>query len=63
MNELEYCPVKVRGEFDHSRELYMGPRTLLIDGDAPSQDRGFTHKSGIQSGYLVLTPFKLSDRE
>ncbi|PSN35363.1 Surfeit locus protein 1 [Blattella germanica] len=62
LNELEYHPVRVRGKFDHSRELYMGPRTLIVDGDAVSQGGTFTQKSGGQSGYLVITPFHLSDR-
>ncbi|XP_069670811.1 surfeit locus protein 1 [Periplaneta americana] len=60
---LEYCPVRMRGSFDHSRELYMGPRTLLVDGDAASQGGLTTQKSGVQSGYLVVTPFHLSDRD
>ncbi|VDP86614.1 unnamed protein product [Echinostoma caproni] len=27
----EYLPVTVRGQFDHSREVYMGPRALIAD--------------------------------
>jgi surfeit locus 1 family protein len=59
LSQLEYHPVHVLGHFDHSRELYIGPRTLLVDGDAGVT----THKSGVQSGYHVVTPFHLSDRE
>ncbi|KAJ9580646.1 hypothetical protein L9F63_024181 [Diploptera punctata] len=61
LSELEYCPVRVRGEFDHSREMYMGPRTLLVDGEAVSQGTSFSHKS--QIGYMVITPFKLVNRD
>lgn len=61
--QLEYCPVRVQGQFDHSRELYIGPRTLIVDGDAASQSSLSTHKSGVQAGYLVVTPFHLSDRD
>lgn len=63
LSQLEYCPVHVQGQFDHSRELYIGPRTLLIDGDAASQAGLTSQKAGVQSGYLVVTPFHLADRE
>ncbi|PNF40800.1 Surfeit locus protein 1 [Cryptotermes secundus] len=63
LSQLEYCPVRVQGQFEHSRELYIGPRTLIADGDAASQSSLTTHKSGVQSGYLVVTPFHLSDRD
>jgi surfeit locus 1 family protein len=59
LSQLEYHPVRVQGQFDHSRELYIGPRTLMVDGDAGLT----THKSGVQSGYHVVTPFHLAERE
>ncbi|XP_021936277.1 surfeit locus protein 1 isoform X2 [Zootermopsis nevadensis] len=59
LSRMEYHPVCVRGHFDHSRELYIGPRTLLVDGDAGIT----THKRGVQSGYHVVTPFHLSDQD
>jgi len=55
--------VHVQGQFDHSRELYIGPRTLLVDGEAASQAGLTSQKAGVQSGYLVVTPFQLDDRE
>ncbi|KAF4517769.1 hypothetical protein B566_EDAN002974 [Ephemera danica] len=61
INSLEYCPVRVRGEFDHSREILLGPRSLLLHGDAASQG-GLISPGGGQSGALVITPFKLADR-
>lgn len=61
LNSLEYCPVRVRGEFDHSREILLGPRSLLLHGDAASQG-GLIAPGGGQSGALVVTPFKLADR-
>lgn len=53
----------VQGQFDHSRELYIGPRSLLVDGAAASPTGLTTQKSGVKSGYLVVTPFHLTDRE
>lgn len=63
LSQLEYCPVHVQGQFDHSRELYIGPRTLLVDGEAASQAGLTSQKAGVQSGYLVVTPFHLADRD
>ena len=59
MNELpdlEYRKVKLRGEFDHSKELYVMPR--------PSQgDRKLSGLKGHDSGVHVITPFKIRDRK
>jgi surfeit locus 1 family protein len=61
MSKLEYCPVKVRGEFDHSKEMLLGPRSLLSRGDASTQ--GGIIAQGNQTGVLVITPFKLADKK
>ncbi|KAK5639076.1 hypothetical protein RI129_011568 [Pyrocoelia pectoralis] len=62
ISELEFYPVHVRGQFDHSKELYIGPRSLLHHGDAVSSSSLFTTDSKAQ-GYLVITPFKLESRD
>nr|CAD7257429.1 unnamed protein product [Timema shepardi] len=63
LNEMEYSSVRVKGQFDHSQELYMGPRSLLMGGDAAGQGGMFSQSSGSQTGYLVITPFHLADRD
>nr|CAD7457045.1 unnamed protein product [Timema tahoe] len=63
LNEMEYSSVQVKGRFDHSQELYMGPRSLLVGGDAAGQGGMFSQSSGSQSGYHVITPFHLADRD
>ncbi|XP_059474087.1 surfeit locus protein 1 [Neocloeon triangulifer] len=57
IEELEYCPVTVRGTFDHSKEVFIGPRSLLTTEETSS-----ALMPG-KSGVLVVTPFKLADRD
>lgn len=59
---LEYRRVKVVGEFDHSRELYLGPRSCLINGGSNNGSGLFSSSGSTKSGYYVITPFKLSNR-
>lgn len=57
---MEYQTVAVRGKFLHEREMFLGPRSLIT----PEGDLGgglMSQKN--TSGYLVVTPFKLEDRE
>lgn len=58
---MEYQPVRVTGTFDHSKELYIGPRSLIIDGESSSNSGSII--SSNQSGFYVVAPFTLSDRE
>ncbi|CAL1533957.1 unnamed protein product [Lymnaea stagnalis] len=58
LKDLEYRKVKVRGTFDHSREVFIGPRSNL---HAPDTMGGKNKSSTI--GVHVVTPFKLSDRD
>lgn len=48
LEELEYHSVRVRGQFIHEDELYIGPRVDV-------------HST--KSGYLVVTPFKLENSD
>ncbi|KAL5243180.1 hypothetical protein ACI65C_010590 [Semiaphis heraclei] len=60
LSNLEYRRVKVVGEFDHSKELYIGPRSCLTDGGAENSNGLFSGST--KSGYYVITPFKLSNK-
>lgn len=56
---LEYRPVKVRGHFDHSKELYMMPRTM-VDPAREAREAGRISPS-TESGAYVVTPFHCTD--
>ncbi|KAK2499365.1 hypothetical protein MC885_007084 [Smutsia gigantea] len=55
LKKLEYRPVKVRGHFDHSKELYVMPRTMVDPA------RGAGRLSSAESGAHVITPFHCTD--
>ncbi|XP_060535770.1 surfeit locus protein 1 [Cylas formicarius] len=61
VKRLEFRPVRVRGTFLHDAEIYLGPRTLLSGGEASTQSSLIS--SSAAQGYLVITPFRLADRE
>jgi len=58
MKWLEYRPVKATGVFDHSREHYIGPRSLLKMGEE-QQSLGLSSNPDT-IGWHVVTPFKLT---
>lgn len=51
MEELEYRHFKVCGEFDHSKEMLLWPRSLRLEDGA----RGSPH------GAQIITPFHCKD--
>uniref|UniRef100_A0A8C3Q1J3 SURF1-like protein n=1 Tax=Chrysolophus pictus TaxID=9089 RepID=A0A8C3Q1J3_CHRPC len=55
LKELEYRPVKVRGHFDHSKELYILPRSL-VDPEREAREAGKL-TSHAENGANVITPF------
>lgn len=63
---LEYRRIKVRGTFDHSKEIYLAPRSLIVD-NAFEKKHSFLIPMGRPEkpdlGVYVVTPFKLADRE
>lgn len=59
---MEYRPVIVRGHFIHEKELYMGPRSYISNGDTSTKSSLMSDNSD-HVGYLVITPFKLAGRE
>ncbi|GIX93502.1 surfeit locus protein 1 [Caerostris darwini] len=55
---MEYQRVQVQGKFDHSKELYIGLRQLITEND----EGGGLFSSRPQSGYLIITPFHVTDK-
>jgi len=66
LEDMEYRKVIVRGKFDHSKELYMMPRTLLAGTD-PNQDSGSSSgrfdRAPPKSGSNVVTAFEVSSNQ
>jgi len=60
MKELDYSPVFAEGKFDHSKEIYIGPRSLTRTG--PNTGGGLIGPAS-KSGYQVITPFVLKSGE
>lgn len=58
---LEYHNVRIRGTFDHTREFRIGPRRNLCHTN--NKQGGGIISSSSSTGYHVVTPFKLADRE
>ena len=52
LESMNFHRVKIVGEFDHSKELFLGPRTVNKPQLGLSANEG---------GYHVVTPFKLLD--
>ncbi|XP_048876715.1 surfeit locus protein 1 [Brienomyrus brachyistius] len=59
LSKLEYRRVKVRGCFDHSKELYIMPRSP-VDPEREAREAGRLTSSG-ESGANVITPFHCTD--
>ncbi|XP_062845048.1 surfeit locus protein 1 [Trichomycterus rosablanca] len=59
LKHLQYRRVKVRGVFDHSRELYVLPRSP-VDPEREAQEAGRLSSSA-ESGANVITPFQCTD--
>lgn len=64
--KLEYRRVKVKGTFDHSKEMYLSPRSYIENNEFVKDDSSlFTSdtKNDTRLGGVVVTPFKLADRD
>ncbi|XP_029154859.1 surfeit locus protein 1 [Nylanderia fulva] len=63
LKDKEYYCAKVKGRFLYEKEFLMGPRSLILDGEAVGEKGSgiFSRKSS--TGYYVITPFKLEDRD
>lgn len=71
LDDLEYRTILLEGTFDHSKEIYVGPRSLNVEKEVlvTSTKLPDTGGGGVFSGknpnlgYHVITPFKLADRD
>ncbi|XP_055009330.1 surfeit locus protein 1 isoform X3 [Boleophthalmus pectinirostris] len=59
LNNLEYRRVKVHGRYDHSKELYIMPRSP-VDPEREAREAGRITSSG-EIGANVITPFHCTD--
>ncbi|XP_028318174.1 surfeit locus protein 1 [Gouania willdenowi] len=59
LNTLEYRRVRVRGHYDHAKELYVLPRSP-VDPEKEAREAGRISSSG-ETGANVITPFYCSD--
>uniref|UniRef100_A0A3P8WAR9 SURF1-like protein n=1 Tax=Cynoglossus semilaevis TaxID=244447 RepID=A0A3P8WAR9_CYNSE len=59
LKNLEYRRVKVRGRYDHSKELYILPRSP-VDPEKEAREAGRL-SSSTESGANVITPFYCTD--
>lgn len=56
LRDLNYRKVVVRGTFDHSREIFVMPRSPI-----ESQGQGFRNPGKVQTGANVVTAFRMAD--
>lgn len=62
--QLEYCPIKARGEFLYDNEFIVGPRSLIVDGRGATEGQGnLISQTAVNRGFNVITPFKVENRE
>lgn len=59
LRSLEYRRVRVRGQYDHSQELYILPRSP-VDPEKEAREAGRLSSSG-ETGANVITPFHCTD--
>ncbi|KAK2888113.1 surfeit locus protein 1 [Channa argus] len=59
VNSLEYRRVRVRGQYDHSKELYIMPRSP-VNPEKEAREAGRL-SSSVESGANVVTPFHCTD--
>lgn len=62
LDHMEYHTVSASGYFLHDRELFLGPRSLISQGGSDNGGGLFSVQQE-NMGYLVITPFKLENRE
>jgi len=58
----EFTPVLVKGKFDHSQEIYLGPRSKQSSLKANAQGGGLASSSA-GTGWQIVTPFLLETGE
>ncbi|XP_043472386.1 surfeit locus protein 1 [Leptopilina heterotoma] len=63
LENLDYVPIKVKGTYLHDKELIIGPRSLISDNFGQSERNKSLISTSSQRGFLVITPFKLENRD
>ncbi|XP_063978292.1 surfeit locus protein 1 [Diachasmimorpha longicaudata] len=63
LDKMEYCPVTVKGEFLYDKEIVIGPKSLIMDGSSVGEKTGGLMSTSHSTGYWIVTPFKLYDRD
>ncbi|XP_011309989.1 surfeit locus protein 1 [Fopius arisanus] len=63
LDNMEYRPVRVKGEFLYDKEIRIGPKSLIIGGSAVGEKTGGLMSTTSSTGYWIVTPFKLVDRD
>ncbi|KAM4012889.1 surfeit locus protein 1-like [Anomaloglossus baeobatrachus] len=58
LQTMEFRPIKVSGHFDHSKELYLKPRTLVKPSKQSQESSGLGPQ---EIGAHVITPFLCTD--
>lgn len=61
LKKFEYRTVRVRGEFLHDIEMFLGPRSLNVAGS--QTQGGLITKQDSGMGFQVVTPFKVENSE
>jgi len=61
LDEMEFTQVKLRGKFDYTNEVLVGPRSLLKDGPKVPKN-GVIDSVKRESGYHIVTPFEVAGR-
>uniref|UniRef100_A0A1B6EEY8 SURF1-like protein n=1 Tax=Clastoptera arizonana TaxID=38151 RepID=A0A1B6EEY8_9HEMI len=60
LEDLEFRKFVVKGRYDHNNEVFIGPRSCLVDGGTPESGELISMSGKESYGYLVITPFVLS---
>ncbi|KAH0955898.1 hypothetical protein HN011_006937 [Eciton burchellii] len=63
LKDKEFHQLKVKGKFLYEKEFLMGPRSLVKNGEASNEKSGGLISTRSSTGYYVITPFKLEDRD
>lgn len=58
---MEYKPVKVCGKFVHDKEFLIGPRALIRNDSTSARFGSLVSDPKTNQGWLVVTPFKLTN--
>jgi surfeit locus 1 family protein len=64
LKDMEYVKVRTRGSFDYSKELFLGPRSLVTPGKDDYSSGGLITAGRRNSiGLWVISPFQIDDEK